>query len=589
MFFLTKGIVGKLVNKRHNWTLASSVNSNSLVMNHLAAIVKVGKITPLRLCETDEEVDPDSEFFFYGLDLFDGASSSGQMLLDRSLNDQVLVYQANPDLVLKEYGREKKDQYEDVVNDTDERHSEMLYAQQLKLQPGSIILITRLDMVRKKDLLINTCVKSNSDLRLDDNSNLLDDTIEYLPVIRSFINIGLDISDVFVRADKYKKEKIKDEEEEEGKSKHNKQEEEEEEEEEEIEKTQLLEGKCAQVRLDPNSTEGHSRLDSFSIIRGKLKRNAPVEQNSMLDIKITNNRRAIDQARDDEEEEEEEIEDGNRYKNIHKIDTNKNAIRKSHCRSNHQQEIPPAKKFKSSTTCKTTISAVLSKKLSSVSSSIQSNLACYSSSIRDKKESCFLDNVSHLDLLLLEKNGSLIDVVGIIESVDRKIALVNVKGKKLEVRRFRLTDMKNSSISVTLWGDQAIKFDMKEGTVLFLKQVKVTNYQGVSLSIMRVTSLVPLHEAYNIPLVAALRTHWAKRCNNNKNINYNNKNRYSTATVGSSSHQKKHKSNNYEQNDESDCSSNSSNGSNNYYNNKSSQSSKRGNQYQEPSSKKQKY
>ena len=83
----------------------------------------------------------------------------------------------------------------------------------------------------------------------------------------------------------------------------------------------------------------------------------------------------------------------------------------------------------------------------------------------------------------LQKEGSLINVIGIINKID-DIKTITPKNKEpIKIKNFYLIDQANKELKVALWGNQAEEFRFSIGTILILKKVKLTTFSGVSLSI----------------------------------------------------------------------------------------------------------
>lgn len=104
------------------------------------------------------------------------------------------------------------------------------------------------------------------------------------------------------------------------------------------------------------------------------------------------------------------------------------------------------------------------------------------------------------DVNNVEKNTA-IDVVGILKSVGPHFELAAKSGKKFDHRDVELVDDSGACISLGLWGEQAIKFNLPEGSVVALKGVRVTDFNGKSLSMGNTSSLFAnpdIQEAYTL-------------------------------------------------------------------------------------------
>ena len=71
-------------------------------------------------------------------------------------------------------------------------------------------------------------------------------------------------------------------------------------------------------------------------------------------------------------------------------------------------------------------------------------------------------NSISLNLLVLQKCNSLLNLFGYVVDIDKEHEQIMVANNFLSVRRFRMIDESNTIISVALWGKQAAKSDFVE-------------------------------------------------------------------------------------------------------------------------------
>ncbi|CAF0868071.1 unnamed protein product [Brachionus calyciflorus] len=111
------------------------------------------------------------------------------------------------------------------------------------------------------------------------------------------------------------------------------------------------------------------------------------------------------------------------------------------------------------------------------------------------------EKFTRLDKLFLKNKESLVDVIGIIVQIGdiKKVSL----RQELSLRNIVLRDM-SSEISVAFWGLQAETFSMKIGSCILLNKAKLTNYGGISLSVLRFTEILEMKLSYDIPHVTEL-------------------------------------------------------------------------------------
>jgi len=101
-----------------------------------------------------------------------------------------------------------------------------------------------------------------------------------------------------------------------------------------------------------------------------------------------------------------------------------------------------------------------------------------------------IKNLVYLRLTSDKKTQPLINTFGIIIEIE-DIKLIN-KSKDsipLELLNFKILDNSHYYISCSIWGKQATSFTYKLGEIIILNDVQVTNYGGVSLSIVRKTKI----------------------------------------------------------------------------------------------------
>ncbi|CCF56082.1 hypothetical protein KAFR_0A06470 [Kazachstania africana CBS 2517] len=110
-------------------------------------------------------------------------------------------------------------------------------------------------------------------------------------------------------------------------------------------------------------------------------------------------------------------------------------------------------------------------------------------------------NFIKLNSIQNQENNSTIDVIGIIQTVGPHFELTSRAGKKFDRRDITLVDDSNYSIPVGLWNQQAIDFNLPEGSVVAIKGVRVSDFGGKTLSMGFTSTLVPspdINEAYSL-------------------------------------------------------------------------------------------
>jgi len=108
-------------------------------------------------------------------------------------------------------------------------------------------------------------------------------------------------------------------------------------------------------------------------------------------------------------------------------------------------------------------------------------------------EPCFDDNVFQvptvtfnfvkLDKLPTASRERVVDVIGVLESFSQCQSVNSRKtNQELKKRDLRLVDDSLNSVSLTMWGEEAEKFDPDGHPVVAIKGVRISDYNGLSLS-----------------------------------------------------------------------------------------------------------
>lgn len=136
-------------------------------------------------------------------------------------------------------------------------------------------------------------------------------------------------------------------------------------------------------------------------------------------------------------------------------------------------------------------------------------------SVKSPKVSCQRvsnpkDTFIYLNQLILQKNKSLVDVIGVICSVGELEYITRLKGKKLEVRRINIIDQTSQPIKVAFWGKQAkdIKAEVNIGDIYMFKGAELSSYGGYSLSVIKSTGYLKITGYFNVSGVEPLALWW---------------------------------------------------------------------------------
>ncbi|KAM8903285.1 replication protein A 70 kDa DNA-binding subunit isoform 1-T1 [Spinachia spinachia] len=110
------------------------------------------------------------------------------------------------------------------------------------------------------------------------------------------------------------------------------------------------------------------------------------------------------------------------------------------------------------------------------------------------------DFVSIGDLENREKDA-IIDVIGVCKSVDEVTRLTTKSNKEVSKRTINLIDMSGKLVTVTLWGEEAEKFDGSGQPILAIKAAKLSDFGGRSISASFSSTLMinpDIPEAYQL-------------------------------------------------------------------------------------------
>ncbi|KAM9811370.1 replication protein A 70 kDa DNA-binding subunit isoform X1 [Syngnathus typhle] len=110
------------------------------------------------------------------------------------------------------------------------------------------------------------------------------------------------------------------------------------------------------------------------------------------------------------------------------------------------------------------------------------------------------DFVSIGDLEKKEKD-SVVDVIGVCKSVDEVTRLTTKTNREVSKRTLNLMDTSGKMVNVTLWGEEAEKFDGSSQPVVAIKSAKLSDFGGVSLSVSFSSSMMinpDIPEAYKL-------------------------------------------------------------------------------------------
>jgi len=106
--------------------------------------------------------------------------------------------------------------------------------------------------------------------------------------------------------------------------------------------------------------------------------------------------------------------------------------------------------------------------------------------VAPQKSSIANNHTTRISDLITIKSGSFVNVLGIIcvmkDQFIKKFSNVSNK-RDITIRNITLVDSSNALVDVAFWGKDAESFNYQVGTVLMLRNVQVTDYAGITLSV----------------------------------------------------------------------------------------------------------
>ena len=115
-----------------------------------------------------------------------------------------------------------------------------------------------------------------------------------------------------------------------------------------------------------------------------------------------------------------------------------------------------------------------------------------------------------LDQVFFQTQNSLISVMAIIKEIG-SLNTIRKRSRPLYVRNIKITDQSGVVCNVALWGKQAEDFGMPVGEVIMLKECQVTNYNGLTLSVLMKTVFLSMARSHDILAVNNLYDWWDRQ------------------------------------------------------------------------------
>ena len=118
-------------------------------------------------------------------------------------------------------------------------------------------------------------------------------------------------------------------------------------------------------------------------------------------------------------------------------------------------------------------------------------------------------HISPLIDLNSKQDKDVVSVIGIIDQVE-DCKVITPKGKEqISLRNFYIIDQSKQSFKVAVWGKQAEEFKFEYGNILLIIKAKISNFNGITLSIQWETNMVRVEDDWDhISIANNLREWW---------------------------------------------------------------------------------
>ena len=123
------------------------------------------------------------------------------------------------------------------------------------------------------------------------------------------------------------------------------------------------------------------------------------------------------------------------------------------------------------------------------------------------------DKILHqLKDISLMKDGEIVSTIAVIVSIDDCKEIIPKNKNPIMLRNFIIADQTLQGVKVAVWGKQAEEFKFNLGNVLIISKIKISHFNGVSLSVQWETALMKVEDNWNhIEEANELRIWYANR------------------------------------------------------------------------------
>ena len=124
---------------------------------------------------------------------------------------------------------------------------------------------------------------------------------------------------------------------------------------------------------------------------------------------------------------------------------------------------------------------------------------------------CFL-----CEKYLKKKDGEFASTIAVINLVEDLKEITPKNKNPIKIRNFFITDQTMPSVKVAVWGKQAEEFNFSIGNIIILNKLKISFYNGLTLSVQWETAMMKIEENWDhIDEANLLREWWIARESSN--------------------------------------------------------------------------
>ena len=106
----------------------------------------------------------------------------------------------------------------------------------------------------------------------------------------------------------------------------------------------------------------------------------------------------------------------------------------------------------------------------------------------------------------------MVSTIGVISLVEDFKEIIPKNKSAIKIRNFFITDQTMPSVKVAVWGKQAEEFNFRVGNILILNKIKISHYNGMSLSVQWETAMMKVEDDWDhIDEANELREWWTAK------------------------------------------------------------------------------